>query len=273
MKTIMEYEIIRTLSDYLKFVESLNTNFIISRGQIKNFPLLPSGLRKERDGNLRYSKSVLNSFVLDFESNAQLYIEQPLNIKNNYELMVVGQHYGLPTRLLDFTYSHLISLFFAIEDAFDPELKYSEYVDDEDNMWLDDIENYGVIWFLNPEKLNEIVSGEKKIISLHGIDNNALEQEEGPRVVKSRKTNARINNQNGTFVFFQNDSDKLEDYLNTEIARKVIIPNFVKKEIMSMMYSSGMSYRQIYPELDSVAKDIKLGYEINAYRKECVNNE
>ena len=37
--------------------------------------------------------------------------------KNYYEIIAIAQHFGLPTRFLDFTYDPLIAIYFAARDS------------------------------------------------------------------------------------------------------------------------------------------------------------
>jgi hypothetical protein len=52
-----------------------------------------------------------------FKSRAHHYIQSPPNENDNLEWLAQIQHYGGPTRLLDFTESFYIACFFAIEKA------------------------------------------------------------------------------------------------------------------------------------------------------------
>lgn len=80
-----------------------------------------------------YTKANAKSFIDDFKNNSTMYIDNTM-IKNQNELLVYAQHFGVATCLLDFTSSHLVSLMFAVENAFLYE------VEDEEK---------SVIWFLD----------------------------------------------------------------------------------------------------------------------------
>lgn len=248
---------ITKLSEYMSFVEKLADDFSLSRGQSRDFLLLPSALRKDERNNRKYSRQSIANFLKQFKLNSHYYMESPWDIKNDYEWMIHAQHYGIPTRLLDFSKSHIVSLMFAVEKAFDE--------DSED----------GIVWFLNPNVLNSIHSNRTDIFILSDPDIQ-LDDCNGPLVVQGRKLNTRVNAQNGVFVYFQDSEKDLIETLNDNIRNgtkledvliKVIIKGDYKKDILVALFSMGFGFTQIYPELSSVSKDILLLEKITEYKR------
>lgn len=253
---------ISKLSEFISFLEQLPKDFILSRGHAKDFSLLPGAFRKDSSGNRLYSKAEIQKFLESFEINSYPYLKNTSDINGDKELMVYAQHFGLPTKLLDFTYSHIISLMFCLENAFNE----------------NESEN-GVVWFLNPYTLNEKSSnGDSKKILIIPKDSSILDQISGPVVVTCRRIHERIKTQDGLFVYFQEEhnSMSLEKYADNSILKKVIINREAKKEILRSLNSLGVGYHSLYPELASVAKDIILKQHIEEYIKsleEDINDE
>lgn len=243
-------EAIEKLSDFMCFIENLPDEFLLSRGQPGEFNLLPSALRKDPSGNRKYSKQAIQYFLDEFQINAPSYIKNGHPFENEYEWMIYAQHYGIPTRMLDFTFSHVISLMFAVENAFDIE----EEVDSE-------------VWFLNPEKLNTLHASRAEILNIANGERFNLDRFSGPVAVKSRKTNERIKSQNGLFVYFQDDSAPLNELVTNDILKKVIIKGEYKKQILASLFSMGISFTTLYPELQSVSKDIILKQSIQDFKR------
>lgn len=241
---------ISSLNEYIQIVENLSPVYSLSRGQEYDNDLLPTILRKDDNGMNLYTKSDAQSFIDDFKCNSPLYIENSM-IQNHNELLVFAQHFGVPTHLLDFTYSHLVSLMFAVENAF-------TYIDDDKN---------SVVWFLNPAQLN--------LYSIHRTDLFDLSTEEKlpsntefPIAVSARKNNKRIAAQNGLFVYFQPNGAPLNRLsISDTILYKVIIPHNVGRKILKSLFMMGMRFNDLYPELSSVAKDIMLKNNVNEYYK------
>lgn len=140
---MIEEKEINSISEYVSFIEKLPLEFSLSRGQSKDLPLLPGALRKNNKGNRIYTKMDINNFLFDFKSESITYLDGAILDTERTDNIVLAQHYGLPTYLLDFTYSPIISLAFALENAFSSEN------DDES-------EDYSVVWFINPEEINNI---------------------------------------------------------------------------------------------------------------------
>lgn len=240
--------------EYVDKIEKFSPVFSLSRGQGEDRPLLPSSLRVDHDGMRIYSKTDAQSFLEDFKTNSSLYIESAASYNEN-DWLIHAQHFGVPTCLLDFTYSHLVSLMFALENAFD--------YDDED-------EKNAVVWLLDPEVCNLSTIGRKSIVNLSEEQPNIVKSFEKPFVVTARKNNSRMAAQNGLFVYFQNESVSLENVQNADtFLKKILIPHSYAKIMLRTLYTLGMRFSGIYPELSSVSKDIILKNRVfESYRQE-----
>lgn len=251
-KRIYMETIVENLEDYVNYIQQLDKEFVLSRGQGEDKPLLPSVLRLDESDLRFYSKTTAGEFINEIKNNSTVYLDNSkmFDTHNEFEWIILAQHFGVPTCLLDFTYSHLVSLMFAVENAF----KYSE----------DDVNN-SVVWFLNPQRLNLESINRSTILNL-SEETRVLDSAEYPCVVTAMKNNSRMAAQNGLFVYFQQEAKALEKLNFSDcILKKIIIPHANAKSILASLYTMGMRFKDIYPELTSVSKDILLKHDVMEY--------
>ena len=126
-----QLQIVRTLGELIDTIDKLNQKEVLwYRGhENKDWELIPSVQRPEFAGREQYLAN-------DFYMKASVILLTKPDYRNYSAWLSIMRHYGLPTRLLDWSRSPLIAAYFATQNW-----EREEYGD-------------GCIWILSPSKLN-----------------------------------------------------------------------------------------------------------------------
>jgi hypothetical protein len=239
---------IQNLSDFLNSVRDDQNNTpgtMWFRGHADaSWQLLPGLMRTNSEIS---ETTLLNRFR---QSAAMLAERRP---SNSFDWTFLMQHYGVPTRLLDWSESPLIAMYFAIED-------YSKRPDSD-----------AALWCLWPTMLNQNANIVDKIEGqyipsfdddeLQGYTVDSLRQnsrlELFPVATIATRNNARIQAQMGTFTIHHNRKIAIEDVGNQDHVAKYVIPADCRETLHSELKLLGMNRFMLFPELASVGAILK----------------
>jgi hypothetical protein len=170
-----------------------------------------------------------------------------------WDWLALGQHRGLPTRLLDWSYSPLVALHFATEDpmTFDRD---------------------GMVWCVDfveankrlPPRLRRILDQEASdtftVEMLSGFatlkEFDALRREPFVVFMEPPAVDRRILNQLALFSLMSSPIAHLDEWLerHPELCRKVRIPAAMKWEIRDHLDQANVNERVLFPGLDGLSR-------------------
>lgn len=221
-----------SLEDYEEWVSGLHQRktTLIFRGQPRYYPLLPSISRNNTPLTvLVHEKELIGKFKIQAEPCLHRIPE------TEWDWLVVAQHHGLPTRLLDWTYDPYIALWFALDKA--DTTKYKPEV-----------------WVLKPEK-KDIIKSVKDSRPYLGTRT---------KLFNPTFDIPRVRAQQGCFTLFRfiersrNGFVPLENsgYLLKRLER-IKIAQYAVLGIKERLKEMGHTRESMFPNIDEVAKKIK----------------
>lgn len=245
---------IKDLKDFVEAIGKINSEFKTTwfRGHENSvYTLTPSIYRDPFNCDLE------SDFLLHFQSKSIPYLTKNFTAKNDFEWFFLMQHFGMPTRLLDWTTSAITALAFSVffRDDLSPTGKHFEK----------DID----IWCLAPLKLNSLANIDEtdKIPNITADDQIQAIYKTGSKVPRypvaifGPLNNERIVSQKGVFTLYPTSAliPKLEeDTKADEFLKKIVIKGQENiSKIKSELSVIGMSETSLFPDLNHLSLELR----------------
>jgi len=227
-------------------------NLFIYRGEPDASFVLSTSLRR----NCKEKSHVLEPpMLLNFTKYAIL--EEPSIEASIWNQMILGQHHGLPTRLLDWTFSPIVALHFAMTES------DLEDMDRRDSVvWRIDIHE---LHDMLPEKYRQIIKKYNTTVfsvdmlrevcsSVHQYDQDMKDQ--SMVIIEPPSLDPRIMNQYSFFSVIPDQMLNIESFLNehTDLTARYIIRKELRWRIRDMLDHLNITERIVYPGLDGLSK-------------------
>ncbi len=298
----MEIMYINSVSDYLDKLDELGSEYVnnfftnnpvngtfLFRGmEDQKYKLLPSVFRTHEDccegkviTNKNYlefvtEKNILKKFIQD----ASAYVSQmdPCDYVRWAEL---AQHYGVPTRFLDWTENPLVALYFACESNKDCDgvvwllhkANYWNYEKHHDNALKDDLRHRTIQDFI------------QDLLDISKEDENCSKLCSLPLVYTPYYTNPRMSAQASWFMVWGTRKEAFEDQIENDcfmqynppihgertdgvkqvkkFAYRLLIHSSDKQVIMRQLDHIGIHAKSLFPGLDGIGRHIERMYRFD----------
>lgn len=193
------------------------------------------------------------------------------HMANNWEWLFLMQHYGVPTRLLDWSESPFMALFFAVTSARHTLSSRGNPV----------FTNDAAVWLLDPVEWNRksvnLKSFPGEVLTTDDPNSNAYTpvgdvktMKPSPIAVYGAHNSQRIVAQRGVFVCFGADTRPMEEIYKKEKFPKASLLKLVIKRgrlphMLAALLRHGVTDSVVFPDLDGLAREIKRenAFEVN----------
>ena len=210
---------INSFTEFHELIDKYDARTVIYRGMKSvDYPLIPKVGRVVPPDSVGSREKNEHEILRLFKERAFQYLN--FFPANDWDWLAIGQQYGLPTRLLDWTDNPLVACYFAVDGETDNDAVIYAYQNDS---------YISVDEHPNPFRYRQV----GKFIPRHLIQ--------------------RITTQGGLFTIHPNPYEQFE----SNDMDRIVIPNDLRSDLKKTLNKYGVNRFSLFPSLDGLAAHIE----------------
>lgn len=252
-----------SFSEIMQLVETFqgghDTSWYRGVGNVEH-SLTPTIFRHPKHKTIEKIHEVETELASVFEQRSPPFVSQAF--KNVWERMFYMQHYGIPTRLLDWTESPFIALYFALTSC---ERTKSGKPKNDAAVWMLD----PVLW--NRGALSDIsfnggiLDPNREQVKSYSPEADLDERKNLPIMIYGTHNSPRIVAQRGMFALFGKSIDAMEKSFSDNpfaagALHKIIINKDIRDTVAHSLFRKGVSDSTIYPDLHGLSLELRRSF-------------
>ncbi len=263
---------IHSVPQYLEFIESSQAGGSIKlwyRGcGLATYRLLPSLYRHKTQKTPDQLAELERQLMTRFRQRSVPYHSR--SMIDDWDTLFFMQHYGIPTRLLDWTENPLTALHFALMGA-------KRTVTDSGKPFY---QSSAAVWMLDPVMWNRhalrhmsylggVLSSDDPEIQGYGPKRAFVGMHNQVVALYGVHNSARIVAQQGVFTIFGRDAKPMEQAFNDDqfpakCLTKITVPRSHISRMRKSLLNQGVTESAVFPDLEGLAREIKrlFGFEV-----------
>ena len=224
------------------------------------YTLTPSLFRHPKHKTIKQFHNIENQISTVFEQRSPPFVNQ--GFANVWEQMFYMQHYGIPTRLLDWTESPFTALYFSLTSC--------------GRTANGKPKTDAIFWMLNPVAWNRgalgdisyeggILNPNREQVKSYSPEAALDERKNLPVMIYGTHNSPRIVAQRGMFALFGKSVISMEKCFEEhsfekKILQKVVVQKGILDEVAESLFRKGISDSTIYPDLHGLSLEIKRSF-------------
>jgi hypothetical protein len=255
---------IRSVEELIEQLNKLPNHFLYRGHANADWPLQSS---LERIIGSKWSVAEANKFeeysIGQFQSKFHLYDRENVKPDSKLAWLSIMQHYGVPTRLLDFTESPYVALYFALE-AYSPQTcaDFAIFAFDYRAIMECSIEHISSKDGKFNETRSSVYARQDQVFEV--VDCLAYDI---AWIAEPKQLNARLDRQAGSFLLSGNRSLRIQDVLDSELYADVTMFKFrvthdLYTGIFTLLRKMNITSKSLYGDLDGLARSIRMQMQV-----------